>query len=536
MKKIQLTPTVPIPNPLGKTAPLRPNPQPVATAIPPAPVLVPIQPAQGRGLLLLGLALLATVALLLTAVIVLFLLYRSSLILPGVRVGSLELGGLSRAEAVALLQQSWQGPGINLVDETGRLIPVSPETLGISLNAEATVELAYQQGRSRTSLVQAIKSGGQVDVLPVWQIDLPRARANLQMIAPQVETAPINAGLVVVTGRVEATPAQPGRSLDLAATLAWLERHAEEVIREGQLSLVTRPVPPAVTDASAAVNRANELLASPPTLSAYDPITAESFTWAMSQAEWSEALSFSLDPARPGQLDWSVKEAQVRLFVDSRSAELGDGRYVEVDQAVAALMQTEPVRLRVYHREREHTVRPGETFSSIGYDYGLPYPWIQQANPNAAEALSPGQVITIPSPDALLPLPVVEHKRIVVSLSQQKMWAYENGQVKWEWPVSTGIPASPTSPGIFQVQTHELEAYAASWNLWMPHFMGIYRPVPASDFMNGFHGFPTRNGSTLLWTDDLGHRVTYGCILVSSDNAALLYDWAEAGVVVEIQK
>jgi hypothetical protein len=39
----------------------------------------------------------------------------------------------------------------------------------------------------------------------------------------------------------------------------------------------------------------------------------------------------------------------------------------------------------------------------------------------------------------------------------------------------------------------------------------------------------------LLWQGDLGHKVTYGCVLVSSTNAALLYDWADEGVVVEIQ-
>jgi lipoprotein-anchoring transpeptidase ErfK/SrfK len=65
--------------------------------------------------------------------------------------------------------------------------------------------------------------------------------------------------------------------------------------------------------------------------------------------------------------------------------------------------------------------------------------------------------------------------------------------------------------------------------------MGIYRPVPTSDFMNGFHGFPTRSGRELLWTGDLGHEVTYGCVLLSSENADLLFNWAEEGVVVEIQ-
>ncbi|MFN2137341.1 MAG: L,D-transpeptidase, partial [Candidatus Promineifilaceae bacterium] len=59
---------------------------------------------------------------------------------------------------------------------------------------------------------------------------------------------------------------------------------------------------------------------------------------------------------------------------------------------------------------------------------------------------------------------------------------------------------------------------------------------PTSDFMNGFHGFPTRDGFNLLWTGDLGHPVTYGCILLSSENAQQLYDWADEGVVVEIQR
>jgi lipoprotein-anchoring transpeptidase ErfK/SrfK len=87
---------------------------------------------------------------------------------------------------------------------------------------------------------------------------------------------------------------------------------------------------------------------------------------------------------------------------------------------------------------------------------------------------------------------------------------------------------------VFQVQSHEGNAYAASWDLWMPYFLGIYRPVPTSDFMNGFHGFPTRDGTNLLWTGNLGHPVTYGCILLSTQNAAALYEWAEEGVVVEI--
>jgi lipoprotein-anchoring transpeptidase ErfK/SrfK len=127
------------------------------------------------------------------------------------------------------------------------------------------------------------------------------------------------------------------------------------------------------------------------------------------------------------------------------------------------------------------------------------------------------------------------NKRIVVSISEQRTRVYENGQLLYDWVTSTGIQSSPTWTGVYQVISHEPQAYAANWNLYMPNFIGIYQPVPNSDFTNGFHGFPTRGGGQLLWENSLGTRVTYGCVLLSDQNVQTLYNWAEEGVVVEIR-
>jgi lipoprotein-anchoring transpeptidase ErfK/SrfK len=179
-------------------------------------------------------------------------------------------------------------------------------------------------------------------------------------------------------------------------------------------------------------------------------------------------------------------------------------------------------------------VQPGESITSIAWDYGVPYPWLQAANGNL-DGVSAGQTITIPSTDNFMPYPTVPDKRVVVSLSEQRTRVYENGALKWDWPASTGIVSSPTWPGLYQIISHETLAYAGNWNLWMPNFIGVYRPIPGSEFTNGFHGFPTRGGGQLLWENDLGRRVTYGCILLSDTNVQLLYDWAQEGVVVEIR-
>ena len=479
-----------------------------------------------------------SLVLLAAAVIIAFLLYRSDLIMPGVQTLGVELGGMSKAEAAILLQQHWQQRTV-ILDAGDTTWTVTPAMLGMTLHAEATAQVAHRQGRSLATLQDALEAGWHVSILPVWGLDPTVAEANLQTLAPQLDAPPVDAGLRMVAGRVEATPSLTGRALDVAATVAWLKQNAAQVFMEGRLPLVMVPVPPAITDVSAVLAQANQWLANPLSIHAYDPITDERLAWTVTPDVWGTWLSLGVDPADPTQLDWELDKEKVQAFLAEQATTLGPDRYLASDEAVAAVRDAIStswyVPLRIYHHERQHVVQSGDTLSKLARDYGIPYPWIQQANPGMGDTLYAGQALTIPSPDVLLPLPVVENKRIVVSLSEQKMWTYENGAVKWEWPVSTGIPSSPTAPGVFQVQTHEPNAYASQWNLWMPYFMGIYRPVPASDFMNGFHGFPTRGGSRLLWTDDLGHPVTYGCILISTENANALYEWAEEGVVVEVR-
>jgi LysM repeat protein len=460
--------------------------------------------------------------------------------MPGVRTPALDLGGQSVGQAVAALEQEWQARTITL-DAGGKTWAVTLPMLGIVLDAEATARLAHARGRSLAALREMLSTGNPIVVMPVWQVDAAVARATLQGLAPQLGVPPVDAGMRVVGAQVEVTPPVPGRALDVAATAAWLERNAAQVVQSGRLPLVMVPVLPGITNVNAALAEANRLLSRSLSIRAYDPITDQAHVWTIQPEVWGKWLSVALDPADATRIAWTVDAESARAYLASQSAALGLDRYVDLDRATAATLaaiagQAAGEPLRIYHQPRRHTVQAGQTLASIARDYGIPYPWIQQANPGLGDSLWAGQVVAIPSPDVLLPLPVVEGKRIVVSLSQQRMWVYEGGGLKWEWPVSTGIESSPTAPGVFQVQTHEENAYASNWKLWMPYFMGIYRPVPTSDFMNGFHGFPTRGGATLLWTGNLGRPVTYGCILISTDNAIALYSWAENGVVVEIRR
>jgi lipoprotein-anchoring transpeptidase ErfK/SrfK len=464
---------------------------------------------------------------------------RSDLILPGAAVGGVSIGNQSKTEAEALLAEAWQGRSLRLeVGEEAWL--ASRPALGLVLDATATVEQAYRHGRSWSTLRQYLEDGARLDIRPVWTFERAEAGVYLETFGPQVEIPAVDAGVAIVNGRAEVTPAETGRALNVSATLAALDQNPAQILTSGTLTLITQPVQPEITDTSQVAAAANELLATSLTIRAFDPVTGETVYGSVAPDSWGQWLTLEIRDPAVADFDWVIDEAQLQSFLSSQAEAFGPERYLNLEEAASAVSEAikthrSEIALRVYHHDRQHVVQSGETLASIGRDYGIPYPWIQQANSNLDSGLYPGQTIVVPSPDALLPLPVVTDKRIVVSILQQRVWVYENGDLKWEWPASTGINDSPTAPGIFQIQSHEPNAYAANWDLWMPNFMGVYRPVPTSGFMNGFHGFPTRSGSQLLWTGDLGHKVTYGCILLSSNNAATLYEWAEEGVVVEIR-
>lgn len=457
-------------------------------------------------------------------------------ILPGVHSGGVALGGLSHQEAVAALQAGWATIRLRHGERVWR---VSPSELGITLDAEATARAAYAVGRSNLAAAPgAIFT--QVLLPPVVQVDLAAAEQGLVAFAPQVGQPPVNAGVQLVNGSVQTTPPADGWSLNVRATLAPLSRNAGAALTDGMLELVMQPTRPTVTDASPLVEQANRVLVNFLDIRVFDPVTGDIVYWSLPPAQWGRWLTAEPDASSPLGLALAADAAQVRDYLAGQAnAALDASRYLDLDEAAAAIQKAlhagqTTATVRVYHHDRQHVVRPGETIISIAWDYGVPYPWIQQAN-GGIDRVAVGQTLVVPSPDTFLPYPPIPDKRIVVSISRQRAWIYEGGAVKWEWPVSTGIASSPTWPGIYQIISHVSNAYAANWNLWMPNFLGVYRPVPGADFTNGFHGFPTRGGSQLLWTNSLGTRVTYGCILLSTDNSRLLYEWAEEGVVVEIQ-
>ncbi len=121
-------------------------------------------------------------------------------------------------------------------------------------------------------------------------------------------------------------------------------------------------------------------------------------------------------------------------------------------------------------------------------------------------------------------------KYIDVSITDQHLLAYENGQVVFSFVASTGMRNS-TRVGSFSILDKIDNAYGSTWNIWMPNWMGIYY---SSTLENGIHALPILPDGNRLWSGYLGVPISFGCVVLGTEDAAQLYNWAEIGTPVNI--
>ena len=212
---------------------------------------------------------------------------------------------------------------------------------------------------------------------------------------------------------------------------------------------------------------------------------------------------------------------------------LRNANHIYVGQKLAIGTQSSPPKSGT--SSGTYTVRRGDTLFSIARRHGTTVAKLRQANQLAnANVIYVGQRLKIPGggsqPVSQAPK-VTGKKRIVVDLSEQRMYVYQDGQLLWKWVVSTGGPNHGTSTGNFRVLNKIPNAYASTWNLQMPYWLGIYW---AGHLQNGIHALPIQANGQRLWAGYLGRPVSFGCIILGTQQAQTLYNWATVGTAVDV--
>jgi hypothetical protein len=518
----------------------------ILTTSPPAGKPVPIQVVRS-GLRLALIIAIISVSMILIAMVAALGVYSyyqyHALILPGVQVNGVPVEGLTIEEAAAKIDQIWNVDyRITAVDTTmpKRSWIIPPAEFGLFVDSHTSAFEAFQVGRSRNltdrlwQIVDVLGTGWYV--FPSVIFDEATAREGLGAWKDHFEIPKVEGDVRFEEGVVVAVEPQIGRSLNIEDSLELISSDPAAVMMEYQfIPLVMELEKPSVTNIASAVSTIESWLESGTTLQAYDPVTNERFIWTPSMQEiasWVrvDRRDYSLQPV--------VEEEPLAEYVAGLDPIIGEARTIDHGKAIEivknGLSGAQVETLLIQHQPTSYVVQPTDNMVTISFKFGMPYWKILEVNPSiGTRGLVVGEPITIPPKDAMLTLSVVIDKRIVISLTKQHMWVYQDGDLFREHVISTGMSSSPTLPGIFQVQWHFINAYGSRWDLWMPHFLGIYEASPG--FINGIHGLPLLSSGVRLWGNVLGRPASFGCIILDLNAAEELYYWAEDGVVVEIQ-
>ena len=460
----------------------------------------------------------------------------SGRIFPNVYAMGLAVGGLTPAEAEKAILDYWNADlAIDVTVDGEHLDTVSPDGLGLSIDASTMA------GAAKSSGLAGIPFG--INVEPVLAVSHGRAQGLLLDLTESIYVQQYEAGYKWSGGKLITVPGRRGRHLDITESLKHLKDQAPTIVTYGRFQLPTISLDPTVLDSSPFLDEALGFLRAGVDLRGYDPFKNEMLAFNVDQklaAAWLTA----------GENGLSVRAEAFNEFVERENQKLlRDGRYIDrllaTEKLQEALNTSSPdVILRLNYLPDEYVVERKDTGYRIGRKRGIPYELIRDANPTVNwNAMVVGDKVQIPSRDVIIPEDPVPHKRIIIDLETQWLVGFENGNLAFDWAISSGRETAPTYPGIFQILTHDQIAFGGSFalcdeagtncNQWeMAWFMGIYEVVPG--LMNGFHGAVLLPNGNLLGGGGVYEPTTFGCIMSLDKNARLLFDWADPGTMVEI--
>jgi LysM repeat protein len=206
---------------------------------------------------------------------------------------------------------------------------------------------------------------------------------------------------------------------------------------------------------------------------------------------------------------------------------------VPITEAPAPTPPTTPPANAVYH-----TVRSGEYLSGIARVYGVSWTRIAEAN-NITDAnrVFAGMRLLIPDPafspssgggmsvisGEVPPARIGKGREVVVILSQQMAYAFEDGVLQRAALVSTGLPATPTVTGDYKIYLRYTSQNMSGPGYYLPnvpYVMYFYQGY-------GLHG--------TYWHNNFGQPMSRGCVNMRNDDAEWFFNFTAIGTPVHVR-
>jgi lipoprotein-anchoring transpeptidase ErfK/SrfK len=429
--------------------------------------------------------------------------------LPGVKIAGVSVGGLPVDQVRRQVRSMADGYRVKLTVADEHYV-LSAAQLGVTFDVEQTLKAAYSSGRDGW-----LPPVTQAPITLSYHLDRVQLNSFTSSVAQKVGTPPVDAGVVVAGGELKTSPEHSGWSIDRLGLQRLIE---DDVKSPGSADLTLQPreqlADIQVKALGPTVNEAKRLMATPIVLTygdhVYTPTPANIGQWLAFQKQ-PDGLAFKLVP--------QIDIAKLKSYTQTIANQL----------EIAAVPQLVNIKNGV------------STVTQQGVD-GLALD--QDAlTKTISDAVTHEQPLTYTITSHVVPFKTVNTtfvtldypKYIEVNLSKQHLWAWENGLIVYDSPITSGATGAGlgTVTGLFSIyfkttNTH-LVGYQYGYDYdvpvkyWMPFYQGY-----------GLHDADWRHGN--FGGPDYWYGGSHGCVNLPDSTAEFIYNWSVVGTPVWVHK
>ncbi len=417
------------------------------------------------------------------------------LIAPGTTVAGVPVGLMTTGAATEAIQDQLDATVVTVGDSGATM---SAADLGATIDSEALATAAFAN-HPAWNPTQWFADPTTVAIT----VDSEKATEALRAADPSLFVEPVGATISFDGTSYVVAPAVDGAGINTDTVSADMEK----AFNAGKTSVVVDPTPTAIP-ATTTTDMANG--------------TVTVLNGMLDKAGFYVGDENTVPLGRDVVASWiTVGNDAAGAFTIAADA----AKIQPVVDTLPGLVDQAPVNGKVITNDSGsvlRTITATKEGRTVGATAGIATAFATQlASGNAAYALPVEVVPTSTVATAYL---------LEVDLSEQRLYAKENGATVFSWPVSTGLPGSTaTHEGHFTVNSHILSQTMKSYSATDPNWN---YDVPNVQWVMYFNGNQAFHG--VYWHNNFGRPSSHGCVGMSNANAKTIYDWAPTGTDVWI--
>ncbi len=418
------------------------------------------------------------------------------LIAPGTAVAGVPVGWLTPGAAAEAIDQQLAATTVVLTGD-GDDAEITAAELGATVDAEALADAAFADHPMWNPTAWFAATGAEVELDPATATDA------LRDLAPQLYTDPVDAQVAfdAATASYVTTPAVPGVGVDVATVRDAIQAAFEAGETRVEVDTVEAEIPADIPTESAdeTVSTLNGML---------------------------DTAGFYIGDERTVPVDRAVAASWITVTPE------GDGFEIAAD--AGAIQPIVDTLAATVNRAPENAIQITDTDGGVLKEIAAGQSGRQLgdtanvANDFATQLAGGNAVYKLPVEEVPVTTTTLA-RNIVVDLSEQRAYFYENGAVIKTTLVSTGKDGHLTDTGNFRIRWKLVSQSMGNPDTtqWPYYYT---EDVPWVMYFNGdqaLHG--------AYWHNDFGRRRSHGCVNFPMGVAQFAYEWAPMGTEVRVQ-